>query len=330
MGFLVELKRRKVFRVAAVYAATGFVVVEAADIMLPRLGVPEWAVSLVVVLVVLGLPVALVLAWALELTPDGVRVATPATDPAEPPPSLLGRRTAVLAGSLVILGTGLGAGWFLSPTGGPAGPTVDVAAAGSPGTGSIAVLPFLNMSADPGNEYFAEGIAEELLNVLVRVEGLGVASRTSSFAYKGREIGAVAIARELNVGHILEGIVRKEGNRVRVAVQLIDAVNDRHLWAETYDRDLDDIFAVQSDVVQQIAKALRARLAPAVLSHISARPSHDMKAYDPFVRARQDLYSVRPERIVQTIDQLEEAVALDPAFAETNRRGAGRSTAACR
>jgi hypothetical protein len=115
-----------------------------------------------------------------------------------------------------------------------------------------------------------------------------------------------------------------------VTAQLIEAQTDRHLWAETYDRDLDDIFAVQSDVVQQIAKALRARLAPAVLSHISARPSHDMKAYDPFVRARQDLYSVRPERIVQTIDQLEEAVALDPAFAETNRRGAGRSTAACR
>jgi TolB-like protein/tetratricopeptide (TPR) repeat protein len=315
MGFLVELKRRKVFRVAAVYAATGFVVVEAADIMLPRLGVPEWAVSLVVVLVVLGLPVALVLAWALELTPDGVRVATPATDPAEPPPSLLGRRTAVLAGSLVILGTGLGAGWFLSPTGGPAGPTVDVAAAGSPGTGSIAVLPFLNMSADPGNEYFAEGIAEELLNVLVRVEGLGVASRTSSFAYKGREIGAVAIARELNVGHILEGSVRKEGNRVRVAVQLIDAVNDRHLWAETYDRELTGIFEIQDEIANAIVAALQGTLGTdQVARTVTVRgDTENLDAYELYLKARA-LFVTRTN-LPESVRLFEQVVELDPEFA---------------
>jgi TolB-like protein len=316
MGLLVELKRRKVFRVAAVYAATAFVVLQAADIMLPRLGVPEWAVSLVVALVVLGFPVALVLAWALELTSDGVRVTTAPADPAEPPPSLLGRRTAALAGSLVVVGMGLGAGWFLLPTGSPALPGVDTTAiTTTPALTSIAVLPFLNMSADPDNEYFAEGIAEELLNVLVRVEGLGVASRTSSFAYKGREIGAVAIARELKVGHILEGSVRKDGNRVRVAVQLIDALHDRHLWSETYDRELTGIFEIQDEIANAIVAALQGTLGTdQVARTVTVRAdTENLDAYELYLKARA-LFVTRTS-LPESVRLFERVVELDPAFA---------------
>jgi TolB-like protein len=315
MGFLVELRRRKVFRVAAVYAATGFVVLQAADIMLPRLGVPDWAVTLVVALVVLGFPVALVLGWALEVTPDGVRVTKPATDPTAPPPSLLGRGTAFVAGSLVLVGMGLGAGWLLFPADAPDPPDLANAAATAPTPVSIAVLPFLNMSADPDNEYFAEGIAEELLNVLVRVEGLGVASRTSSFAYRGREIGAVAIARELNVGHILEGSVRKEGNRVRVTVQLIDAANDRHLWSETYDRELTSIFEIQDEIANAIVAALRGTLGTDQAERtVTVRAdTENLDAYEIYLKARA-LFVTRTD-LPESMRLFERVVDLDPAFA---------------
>lgn len=316
MSLFAELKRRKVFRVAVVYAATAFVVLQVADIMLPRLGVPEWAMSLIVLLVALGFPVALVLAWALELTADGLRVtsAPTAEDRAQPPPSLLGKRTVVLAGTLVVLGVGLGAGWFLRPTISPApppaGPTADAAA-----ERSIAVLPFVNMSDDAANEFFADGIAEELLNVLVRVDGIGVASRTSSFAYKGRELGASAIASELGVNHILEGSVRKAGNRVRITAQLIDAVNDRHLWSETYDRELTDIFEIQDEIANAIVQALRGTLGTDRVERVvRVRADTDnLDAYEMYLKARQ-LFLARSE-LPESVRLFERAVELDPNFA---------------
>jgi adenylate cyclase len=315
-GFLAELKRRKVVRVAVVYAATAFVILQAADIMLPRLGVPEWAMSLIVLLVALGFPVALVLAWALELTPDGVRVtpAPTAGDHDEPPPSLLGKRTLVVAGALVVLGVGLGAGWFLRPMSPPASPpaahTADAATARS-----IAVLPFVNMSDDAANEFFADGISEELLNVLVRVDGIGVASRTSSFAYKGRELGAAAIASELGVSHILEGSVRKAGNQVRITAQLIDAVNDRHLWSETYDRELTDIFEIQDEIANAIVQALRGTLGTDRVERVvTVRADTDnLDAYEAYLKARE-LFLARSE-LPESVRLYEHAVALDPNFA---------------
>jgi hypothetical protein len=178
MSLYSELKRRKVVRVASVYAATAFVVLQAADIMLPRMGVPDWAVSLVVALALLGLPIALVLAWALELTPDGIRVTTPrpAGDPDVPPPPLLERRTVLAAATLVVLGGGLGAGWFLRPI--PAGepgalaPAAGVDPAGpSIAAGSVAVLPFADMSEAGDQAWFADGLTEEILNSLARLPG---------------------------------------------------------------------------------------------------------------------------------------------------------------
>jgi adenylate cyclase len=315
-GFFAELKRRKVVRVAVVYAATGFVVLQVADIMLPRLGVPEWAMSLIVLLVALGFPVALVLAWALELTPEGVRVtpAPTAGDQDQPPPSLLGRSTLVVTATLVVLGAGLGAGWFLRPMSPPAPPPA-AQTADEPTARSIAVLPFVNMSDDAANEFFADGISEELLNVLVRVDGIGVASRTSSFAYKGRELGAAAIASELGVNHILEGSVRKAGNRVRITAQLIDAVNDRHLWSETYDRELDDIFVIQDEIANAIVQALRGTLGTDRAERVvTVRADTDnLDAYELYLKARQ-LFLARSE-LPESVRLFERAVALDPDFA---------------
>jgi adenylate cyclase len=315
-GFFAELKRRKVVRVAVVYAATGFVVLQVADIMLPRLGVPEWAMSLIVLLVALGFPVALVLAWALELTPEGVRVtpAPTAGDHAQPPPSLLGKRTLVVAGALVVLGVGLGAGWFLRPMS-PSAPPPAAHTADAVTARSIAVLPFVNMSDDAANEFFADGISEELLNVLVRVDGIGVASRTSSFAYKGRELGAAAIASELGVNHILEGSVRKAGNQVRITAQLIDAVNDRHLWSETYDRELTDIFEIQDEIANAIVQALRGTLGTDRVERVvTVRADTDnLDAYEAYLKARQ-LFLARSE-LPESVRLYERAVALDPNFA---------------
>jgi TolB-like protein len=177
------------------------------------------------------------------------------------------------------------------------------------------VLPFVNMSADAENEYFADGISEELLNVLVKVEDIGVASRTSSFAYKGRELGAVVIAQELKVNHILEGSVRKAGNRVRITAQLIDALEDRHLWSETYDRELDDIFAIQDEIANAIVAALRGTLgvdeAPRA---VTVRADTDnLDAYQRYLKARE-LFITRTA-LDESVWLFEEVVALDPEFA---------------
>ena len=327
VSFFAELKRRKVFRVAVVYAATAFVILQAADIMLPRLAVPEWALTLVVVLTVLGFPIALVLAWALELTPDGIKRAEAAPSEASgaTTPALLGKRTVLVSALLVAIGIGLGAGWLLKPGGaslaeplaGPAAPVAELL----PDTSSpaiveradisIAVLPFLNMSPDPANAFFADGISEELMSILVGVEGLKVASRTSAFSFKGKDTPIPEIARQLGVRHILEGSVRRQDNRVRIMVQLIEAGNDAHLWSERYDRDLDDIFQVQEEIAQAIMLALEDILGTRQVA-VKA-PTRDMEAYRRYLRGRSRFY--QRSELDQAIDDLEFAVERDPEFA---------------
>ncbi|HSM11087.1 MAG TPA: hypothetical protein VK827_05925, partial [Lysobacter sp.] len=326
-----ELKRRKVVRIAVVYAATAFAVLQAADIMLPQMNVPGWAMGLLVALVVLGFPIALVLGWALEVTPDGIKrtEAVPTATSDEATPALLGKRTVLAAALLVAVGVGLGAGWFLRPAAESQSASPPVAETGvrdtfpaaaenvslTPVSKSIAVLPFVNMSADPENEYFADGISEELLNVLVKVEDIGVASRTSSFAYKGRELAAGVIAEELRVNHILEGSVRKSGNRVRITAQLIDALNDRHLWSETYDRELDDIFAIQDEIANAIVAALRGTLGSGDVERaVTVRAdTGNLDAYQRYLKARE-LFIARTD-LDESVRLFEEVVAMDPEFA---------------
>jgi adenylate cyclase len=328
MSLLAELKRRKVIRVAVVYAATAFAVLQAADIMLPQMGVPEWGLSLVVALVMLGFPIALVLGWALEVTPDGIKRTEAA--PSEPSdvatPALLGKRTVLASALLVAVGVGLGAGWLLKPgsssleqpavpvAGVPTGEAAPAEAepAAEPADNSIAVLPFLNMSPDPENAYFADGIAEELLNVLSRVEGLRVASRTSAFSFKGKDTPIPEIARLLDVRHVLEGSVRRQGQRVRITAQLIDSNTDGHLWSQVYDRELADIFAVQEEIAQAITGELKGILGQRQVT-VTA-PTAQLEAYERFLRGRARFHQRR--ELPAAIDDLARAVELDPQFAE--------------
>jgi TolB-like protein len=328
VGIIAELRRRKVFRVAVVYAATAFAVMQAADVMLPRLGMPDWTVTLVVALTVLGFPLVLVLAWTLDLTPQGLRVTPPRSqaDPAAPAPSLLGRRTVLVAVALVLLGVGLGAGWFLRPL--PEAPALAQAPEraragyGQPQVEpSIAVLPFVNLSADPEQAFFSDGIAEELVNALVRLPGLKVAGRSSSFAFRDRQGDLREIGSALGVSHILEGSVRRQEMRVRVTTQLIRTDNGFHLWSETFDRELRDIFAVQDEITAAVVAALQVQLGPANVARVAVA---DLDAYTLYLEARQRLALRGVQNLEQARALFERAIARDPGYAPAHA-GLGRA-----
>jgi len=204
-----ELKRRKVIRVVVAYVVVGWLLIQIAETTFAPIGLPDWTLRLVIVLVALGLPLAAVLAWAFDITPGGV-IRTPAV--------------------------------------------------AAPSAMSIAVLPFPDMSAEKDQEHFCDGLTEELLNALTRIPKLRVASRTSSFSFKGKEVDLREAAEKLHVAHILEGSVRTSGNRIRVTAQLVETATDSHLWSETYDRELDDIFAIQDDIASRVLEAMRCRL----------------------------------------------------------------------
>ena len=274
-SFWSELKRRRVVRVAIAYAIPAFVVIEVADVLVPALGMPAWVITGVAVVCIGGFPIALILAWMFDITPTGV-VRTGPTE-----------------------GTGV---YASDPS-----PSYDPRA--------IAVLPLKNLSDDPENEFFSDGVTEDILTHLSRCGDLHVISRTSAMTYKGTSKSIGEIARELKVGSVLEGSVRKAGGRVRVVAQLVDCATDKYLWAENYDRELEDIFAVQSDVAERIAEALEAELAPGEVERMRRGPTGDMEAYELFLRGRQDVYRVGGADILRGIEQLKEAIDLDPDFA---------------
>jgi TolB-like protein/Tfp pilus assembly protein PilF len=291
-SFLAELKRRKVFRVAVVYAVVAFVIWQAAEIAVPGLNLPDWVLTLVILLTILGFPIALVLAWALELTPEGIRV----TPPAEPPEA---------------------AATDEAPTGAAAaepdrpapvrGPTDD--------RPCVVVLPFANLSGDPENEFFSDGVTEDIMARLAGIRGLRVISRTTAMTYKGSQRILPQIAEELGVQAVVEGTVRRSGDRVRVTAQLIAAERDEHLWADTYDRVLEDVFAVQSDVAENIAKALRAELTPGERERLHRRPTENLEAYDLCLKGMRTGESLDPEALDQAERYFQGAIALDPSYA---------------
>jgi TolB-like protein len=330
-----ELKRRNVIRMAGLYLVGAWLLVQVAGTVLPMFGAPEWMPRTVVVLLALGFVPALVFAWVFEMTPDGIK-----RDADVPPEKSIASHTAQRMNRLIVATLVLAVIYFcvdkivLAPrreavlvasTTQVAKAAATTQATRKARDNSIAVLPFVNMSDDAANQFFSDGISEELLNVLVRVDGLSVASRTSSFAYRDKSIGSLAIARDLGVGHILEGSVRKAGNKVRITAQLIDAVNDRHLWSKTYDRELTDIFAIQDEIANAIVAALRGSLkvdtaAPAVSVQAD---TGNMEAYEIYLKARE-LFIAR-ERVDESVRLFEKVVALDPRFA----RGWEGLAAAC-
>ena len=309
--FFAELKRRRVFRVMAVYGIVAFAIIEAADAIFPRMALPDWTVTLVVWLALLGFPVAIVLAWALEMTPEGVRRTTEAAP---------GELTEIIAapaskrwsaGVLALIGvTALLAGaWY---AGRQSAPALDADAVEGVSSASIAVLPFADMSPDKDQEYFSDGISEELLNLLAKIPELRVVARTSSFSFKGQNLEIPEIAERLNVAHILEGSVRKDGDRVRITAQLIDARSDTHMWSETWDRSLDDIFAIQDEIAAEVVAQLKITL----LGEAPKAEEWDPEAYAVFLRARELDFQRRPEEAYeQSIALYLQALEIDADYA---------------
>ncbi len=307
-----ELKRRNVIRVGLVYLFVAWLVVQVADILLESFGTPEWVMKTFIAFLGLGFPIALIFAWAFEITPEGIKKEKD-VDRSESIAPQTGRKLdfaiiGLLAAGLIYFAATHD--WGKSDEPG----VEETAVAAGDERPSIAVLPFVNLSDDPGNEYFSDGLSEELLNVLVRIEGLRVPSRTSSFQYKGTELDMRTIAEQLEVNHVLEGSVRKAGNRVRITAQLIDATTDEHLWSDTYDRELEDIFEIQSDIANQIVAALQSALGGIETVTVDA-PTDNLEAYQLYLRGRQ-LWWQRMYALPDALEAFEEAVELDPEFAK--------------
>jgi TolB-like protein/Flp pilus assembly protein TadD len=297
-GFFEEVKRRKVYRVAVAYIVAGGGAIQIASAVFPAWELPSWALRLVILLLLIGFPISLILAWALEVTPEGIR-ATP-----EAPATPRRRRNIIALVAVGVIVSGA-AGFFLLPR-----------ASARKLDKSIAVLPFENFSDDKENAYFADGIQDDILTSLAKIGDLKVISRTSVMHYRGKEKNVREIGKVLGVSTILEGSVRKAGNRVRVNVQLINALNDEHIWAEDYDRDLTDVFAIQTDLAQKIAHELRARLSPSEKAQMTHKPTENGEAYLAYVQARTlhgQLEEI--EKLKQAEQLYERALQLDPNFA---------------
>ncbi len=277
-GFFAELKRRRVYRVAVAYTVAGWLIAQVATQVFPFF-FPNWTVQLAVVLVVLGFPVALILSWAFDITPEGI-IRTGGLPPARP---------------------------------------ASIPDAADIPEKSIAVLPFENLSDDQQNTYLADGIQDDILSSLAKVADLKVISRTSVRQFRGSDRNLREIGQTLGVAHILEGTVRRAGNRVRVSAQLINARTDAHVWAESFDREMTDLFALQSELAEQIAAALRANLSARERASLQVHPTSHLEAYDLYLRAR-DLFRWSGagdprENGAKALDLLDQAIALDPEFA---------------
>jgi len=312
--FFAELRRRRVYRVAVVYAAVAFVIWQAADFALPALRLPDWVPTLVVVLTLVGLPIALVLAWAFDLTPEGIRrTESTAVEPApgdvggRGEKSRTGRRLLLSSAiALVVILVGSGVFYYL----------VD----GRPEILSIAVLPLDNLSGDPEEEYFADGMTDALTTQLSQISALRVISRVSAMQYKGAQRPLPDIARELNVDAVVGGSVVRSEDRVRISAQLIHGPTDRNLWAQSYERDLRDVLALQADVARAIAAEVEAKLEPTEETRLASVGRVNSEAYQLYLKGRYLLWQswttgVDEEGLRRSIAYYEEALRLDPRFA---------------
>jgi len=304
MGLLAEAQRRRVFRVAAAYLVVGWLLIQVAATVLPQFDLPAWAPRMVTLLVALGFPVALVMAWVFDVTSEGVKVDASAPG---------SKRLLAVSAALVALALG----WYFHdrPDNATRPPVAGITpTAASPGIPSIAVLPFLDMSQAHDQEYFSDGLSEELLNLLAQLPQMRVISRTSSFSFKGKEVDVATIAKALNVGNVLEGSVRKSGNTLRITAQLIRASDSSHLWSQTYDRQLTDVFKVQDEIAAAVVAALKVQLLPA--QSFANRPrSSNPEAYDQYLIGNQFNDRANQEGWRRAIAAYRKAIALDPGFA---------------
>jgi len=337
MSFFNELRRRNVIRVGIAYLVASWLLLQILDVVVPILFLPDWVARFFFLVCAAGFLPALIFAWAFEMTPEGLKRESEITRDSSITHFTAKKLDRITIALLLVIGAIVVIDWFLPETATqtePASIFADVS--GSPTMAepavttvvqptqttkdpsdtrkSIAVLPFVNMSDDKENEYFSDGISEELLNVLVRIKSLRVPSRTSSFTFKDSNKKLSEIGRELQVDHILEGSVRKSGNRIRVTAQLIDVNTDTHLWSDSYTRELDDIFAVQDEIAQAIVGALQVTLSGADQKSMGSHSTSNVEAYNLYLLGRHLWHQRTDESLMGAIEPLEEAVALDPDF----------------
>jgi TolB-like protein/Tfp pilus assembly protein PilF len=321
-NFFAELKRRNVYKVAVAYAVVGWLIAQIATQIFPFLEIPNWVIRLVIVLIAIGFPIALVIAWAFEATPEGIK----RTEVADAMPTASGQKKHAWI-YIVVIGAVISAALFFAGryTAGNAATPRSASeelrrdkqseAAPSIPQKSIAVLPFENLSRDPDNAFFAEGVQDEILTRLARVADLKVISRTSTQRFKSAPEDLREIAKQLGVANILEGSVQKSNDQVRVNVQLINALSDAHLWADIYDRKLTDLFTVESDIAKIVADTLRVKLTGREMDEMSIRPTEDPIAHDLLVKARYFLGLRRGDNLARAIELFKQVIARDPNYA---------------
>ena len=312
-NFFAELKRRNVYKVAVAYAVAGWALAQGIAQVFPVFDIPNWVVRLIVLFIIIGLPIALALAWMFELTPQGIK----RTETADAMPGMARQKKhtwiyVIVIGALLSIGLFFLGRYTASPAGAREGGRL-----GEPSLPqkSIAVLPFDNLSRDPDNAYFAEGVQDEILTRLAKVADLKVISRTSTQHFKSAPENLPEIAKQLGVTNILEGSVQKAADQVRVNVQLINAMTDAHVWADTYDRKLTDIFAVESEIAKTIAETLQAKLTGAEKSSIAKAPTANPEAYELYLKGRFFWNKRTGADLRKAIDYFNQAIAKDPNYA---------------
>jgi len=309
-SFFAELKRRNVYKVAVAYAVVGWLLVQIATQVFPFLEIPNWVVRLVIALVVTGFPIALVIAWAFEATPEGIK----RTKVADSMPATAGAKTHAWI-YFVVIGAAISVALFFLGRY-TAGPKNAVSSTNELSAKSIAVLPFDNLRRDPDNAFFTEGVQDEILTRLAKVADLKVIARTSTQKFKSAPENLSDIAKQLGVLNILEGSVQKVNDQVRVNVQLINAMTEAHLWAETYDRKVIDLFQLETEIAEKIAGALEAKLSGREKKDISSVGTNNTEAYDVYLHGLALTRGSTQSDVVKSIQYLRRAVELDPKFAE--------------
>jgi TolB-like protein/Tfp pilus assembly protein PilF len=308
--FLAELKRRNVYRVAVAYAVASWLLVQAASLVLATFEAPPWAMKMLVIAVALGFPTALVLSWAFEITPEGIKRESEVA-PNESITRKTGRKIVAITALLAVIAAGLFVFQFIRARSRSSAAVIGQVLSNK----SIAVLPFDNLSRDPDNAYFCEGVQDEILTRLAKVADLKVISRTSTQHFKSTPDNLPQIAKQLGVANILEGSVQKANDQVRVNVQLINAQNDTHLWADTFDRKLTDIFGVESEIAKAIADALQAKLTGSEKSSIAKVPTANPEAYELYLKGRFFWNKRSGADLRKAIDYFNQAIAKDPTYA---------------
>ena len=302
MRLVSELRRRNVLRMAVLYAITAWLMMQVAEVLIGLAALPSWMGPLVVAVLAIGFPIALIFAWVYEITPQGLKLEKD-VDRSVSIADVTGRRMdfiaiAVLAAAVILF-------------------AVDKWWVGGPPEKSIAVLAFENKSGDPQQEYFSDGVSEEILNLLSQIPELRVISRSSSFSFKGKEVSIPEVAEQLNVAHVLEGSVRRMGDRMRITAQLVDAETDSHLWSHSFDRDIENIFAVQDEIAKAISEALKLKLAVGDSGHVlpEATVAADSEAYDAYLRGRELIHHRIKDDLQEAIGYLERSVSLNNSYA---------------